>query len=199
MRNETETEAVIDARDYGCELPVTMVEAALSKVKSGVVEILISGDDVLENLKRFARDKSMSAEVEKAGNDWKVKITKGAGNSERRVNDAAPEEIFLVVSSDVLGKEDELGKILIRSFFESMRATGDYPHIIFFVNAGVKLTTVDKDVIPILRELEEKGVKMSSCLTCLKYYGLEAQLKVGAPGSMVQPVGAFKKYKVIWA
>jgi len=128
-----------------------------------------------------------------------VKITKGADAAESKVKGAVAEKIFLVVSSDVLGKEEELGKILIRSFFESMRATGDYPHIIFFVNAGVKLTTVDEEVIPILRELEEKGVKMSSCLTCLKYYGLEAQLKVGAPGSMVQPVGAFKKYKVIWA
>lgn len=79
-----------------------------------------------------------------------------------------------------------------------MRATGDCPHTIFFLNAGVKLTTINAEVIPILKELETKGVKMLSCLTCLKYYGLEAQLQVGSPGSMVQPVGALKKYKIIW-
>jgi selenium metabolism protein YedF len=194
----TESETVIDARDYGCELPVTMAQAALSKVKSGVVEILVSGDDVLENLKHFARENALSADAEKAGNDWKVTITKSGDSAQQQVKDTGPEKIFLVVSSDVLGKEEELGGILIRSFFESMRATGDYPHIIFFVNAGVKLTTLNAEVIPILKVLEEKGVEMLSCLTCLKYYGLEAQLKVGAPGSMVQPVGAIKKHKVIW-
>ncbi len=196
MRNDAED--VIDARDYGCELPVTMTQAALSKVKSGVVEILVSGDDVLDNLKRFARDNSMSVDAEKAGNDWKVKITKGAEIIGKLDKDTVPEKIFLVVSSDVLGKEEELGRILIRSFFESMRATGDHPHIIFFVNAGVKLTTLNEEVIPILGELENKGVEMLSCLTCLKYYGLESQLKVGIPGSMIQPVAAMKKYKVIW-
>lgn len=195
----TETDTVIDARDYGCELPVTMAQAALSKVKSGVVEILVTGEDVLENLKRFARENSMSADVEKTGGDWKVRITKGAELSGKQVGEgSAPQKIFLVVSSDVLGKEEDLGRILIRSFFEAMRATGDLPHTIFFLNAGVKLTTVDNEVVPILKELEQKGVEMSSCLTCLKYYGLESLLKVGVPGSMVQPVGAIKKYKVIW-
>ncbi len=200
MRNDTETvpEAIIDARDYGCELPVTMVQAALSKVKSGVVEILVSGDDVLENLKRFARDNAMSLDAEKAGNDWKVKITKGSVAFREQVKGEAPEKIFLVVSSDVLGKEEDLGRILIRSFFESMRATGEYPHTMFFLNAGVRLTTVNDEIVPILRELEQKGVEMLSCLTCLKYYGLESQLKVGSPGSMVQPVGAITKYKIIW-
>jgi selenium metabolism protein YedF len=196
MRNDAET--VIDARDYGCELPVTMVQAALSKVKSGVVEILVSGEDVLENLKRFARDNALSVDAEKTGSDWKVKITKGSDISESRVEEAAPEKIFLVISSDVLGKEEELGKILIKSFFESMRATGDYPHIIFFLNAGVKLTALDNEVLPILKELQENGVELLSCLTCLKYYGLESQLKAGSPGSMVQPVGAIRKYKMIW-
>lgn len=194
----TETDTVIDAREYGCELPVTMAQAALSKVKSGVVEILVSGDDVLENLKRFARENAMSADAEKTGNDWKVKITKGGGPGQVQAKDTGPEKIFLVVSSDVLGKEEDLGRILIRSFFEAMRATGDFPYVIFFLNAGVKLTTVDNEVIPILKELEQRGVEMSSCLTCLKYYGLESQLQVGVPGSMVQPVGAIKKYKVIW-
>jgi selenium metabolism protein YedF len=111
----------------------------------------------------------------------------------------AEDKIFLVVSTDVLGKEDELGKILIKAFFETMRSTGDYPHTIFFLNAGVRLTTLDVSVIPILKELKENGVEIFSCGTCLKFYGLESQLKVGAVGSILQTVEAMKKYKVVWA
>lgn len=93
----TEPETVIDARDYGCELPVTMAQAALSKVRSGVVEILVAGDDVVENLKRFARENSMNADAEKAGKDWKVTITKGSGSARQQSAVADPGKIFLVV------------------------------------------------------------------------------------------------------
>jgi len=194
---------IIDARDYGCPLPVTMAKAALSKVKSGVVEVLVGGKDALDNLRRFAQGNSMGFEEEQIEDYWKVKITKGASVIEpvpARQAAALPEaKIFLVISTDVLGKEDELGRILIRAFFEAMRATGDYPHTIFFLNAGVRLTTLDENVFPILQELKENGVEIFSCGTCLKFYGLESQLKVGDVGSILQTVEALKKFKVVWA
>lgn len=193
---------IIDARDYGCPLPVTMAKAALSKVKSGEVEVLVAGQDALENLKRFAEGNSMGFEEEKIQDYWKIKITKGKAIESaitQTTASLAEDKIFLVVSTDVLGKEDELGKILIKAFFETMRSTGDYPHTIFFLNAGVRLTTLNESVIPILKELKENGVEIFSCGTCLKFYGLESQLKVGTVGSILQTVEAMKKYKVVWA
>ena len=86
----------------------------------------------------------------------------------------------------------------MKAFFETMLATAVAPQTIFFLNAGVRLTTVEDITIPVLRKLEEIGIKIFSCGTCLKYYGLESRLQVGAPGSMVQAVEAMNQYRVVW-
>ncbi|MGO9137930.1 MAG: sulfurtransferase-like selenium metabolism protein YedF [Syntrophales bacterium] len=191
----------IDARDFGCSLPITMAQAALSKVTVGVIEVLVGGEDVVQNLLEFANSKSMKTEVEKIENHWKVKITKGA------IREAPPEEktepegkgLFLIVSTDAMGKDEALGKILMRSFFVAMKAMENLPHTIFFLNAGVKLTTLEAGIYPVLKELQDNGVAIYSCGTCLKYYGLESELKAGASGSMVQTVEAMTQFrKVAW-
>jgi len=191
----------IDARDFGCSLPITMAQAALSKVTVGVIEVLVGGEDVVQNLLEFADSKSMKTEVEKIENHWKVKITKGA------IREALPEEktepegkgLFLIVGTDAMGKDEALGKILMRSFFTAMKATENLPHTIFFLNAGVKLTTLEADIYPVLKELQDNGVAIYSCGTCLKYYGLESELKAGASGSMVQTIEAMTQFrKVAW-
>jgi selenium metabolism protein YedF len=164
-----------------------MAQAALSKVTVGVIEVLVGGEDVVQNLLEYAKSKSMTAEVEKIENHWKVKITKGA------IREAPPEEktepsgngLFLIVGTDTMGKDEALGIILMRGFFEAMKATEDLPHTIFFLNAGVKLTTIATNIYPVLTELQDKGVEIYSCGTCLKYYGLESELKVGVSGGIL--------------
>jgi selenium metabolism protein YedF len=143
----------------------------------------------------------MTAEVEKIENHWKVKITKGA------IREALPGEktepagkgFFLIVGTDTMGKDEELGKILMKGFFEAMKVTEDLPHTIFFLGAGVKLTTIATNIYPVLKELQDKGVEIYACGTCLRYYGLESELKVGVSGSIVQTVEAMTRFrKVVW-
>ncbi len=105
---------------------------------------------------------------------------------------------FLVVGSDVLGKDEDLGRILIKAFFNTMSLTGAFPHTIFFLNAGVKLTTVDEKIAPILKDLQDMGVNLYSCGTCLKFYELESALRVGKVGSMVQVIEAAENFQVNW-
>ena len=98
-----------------------------------------------------------------------------------------------------MGKEEELGKILMKSYFETMKTYKQIPHTIFFLNAGVKLTTTNADIYPILKEIETMGVEMYSCGTCLKHYGLEAELKVGHRGTTNHIVEGMKDFdKVVW-
>ncbi len=115
---------------------------------------------------------------------------------------ALPKEekgVLLIIGTDILGKEEELGKILMKGFFETMKVTKELPHTIFFLNAGVKLTTVDAEIISILKEIENLGVEIYSCGTCLKYYNLEAELKVGHRGTTNHIVEGIKDFrKVVW-
>jgi hypothetical protein len=80
-----------------------------------------------------------------------------------------------------------------------MKVTKEVPHTIFFLNAGVKLTTVNEEILPVLKELEAIGAEIFSCGTCLKYYDLESALKVGYRGTTNHIVEGLKDFnKVVW-
>ena len=67
-----------------------------------------------------------------------------------------------------------------------------YPKNILLVNSGVKLSTENHDTVGNLKILEEAGVEILSCGTCLDYYGLNENLKVGSVTNMYTIVDIMK-------
>ena len=191
---------IIDARGLGCPKPVIMAEEALSKINEGAIEILIDNESSAEKLKRFATKQGMHVETIKEDTYWKVKIVKGYPCDIASLGSGKEgKDIFLIIGTDTLGKEEELGKILIKGVIETMKVTKELPHTIFFLNAGVKLTTVNNEMVGILKEIEDLGVEIYSCGTCLKYYNLENELKVGHRGTTNQIVEGIRDFKkVVW-
>lgn len=210
---------LIDARGLGCPKPVVMAEEALSKIGEGTLEILVDNEASVKNLSRFASKNGFYSEDSKEDNCWRVKIVKGyvcdiesselkpptqplekGGMGGIESVRALPEkDVLLIIGSDVMGKDEELGKTLMRGFFETMKVYKEAPHTIFFLNAGVKLTTIDNEIAPILKELEKMGVEIFSCGTCLKHYNLESELKVGRRGTTNHIVEGIKDFeKTVW-
>lgn len=191
----------IDARGIPCPKPVLLAEEALSKISEGIVEILVDNEASVGNLSRFATKSGFYSETIQENNYWRVKIVKGYP-CELPIEEAKKEtekDILLIIGSDTMGKEEELGKILMKSFFETIKVTKEIPHTIFFLNAGVKLTTTNEDIIPILKEIEAMGVEIFSCGTCLKHYNLESELKVGYRGTSNHIVEGMKDFKkTVW-
>ncbi|MEK6690322.1 MAG: sulfurtransferase-like selenium metabolism protein YedF [Nitrospirota bacterium] len=198
---------LIDARGLGCPKPVMMAEEEISKIGEGMVDVLVDNEAAVKNLSRFASKNSLYAETEKIDNYWRVRLVKGypyETGSELGVQSSAlkketEKDILLIVGTDALGKEEGLGKILIKGFFETMKVTKEIPHTIFFLNAGVKLTTTDTEIIPLLKDIEAMGVEIYSCGTCLKHYNLEPELKVGHRGTTNHIVEGIKDFKkTVW-
>lgn len=197
---------LIDARGMGCPRPVIMAEEALSAMEEGLVSILVDNEASVKNLARFAAKNNFFSEASKEESCWRVKLVKGYGcgieNSatETAATDRPPEkDLFLIVATDSMGKEEELGKVLIKGFFETIKVTKEIPHTIFFLNAGVKLTTINEDMVPVLKGIEDMGVEIFSCGTCLKHYNLEAGLRVGYRGSTNHIVEGMKDFrKTVW-
>ncbi len=177
---------VIDARGQGCPKPVMMAEEALSRITEGIVEVIVDNAGSADNLERFAKKNALYSETASDINGWHVKIVKGYVCSPATVADKAPKaekNLLLVVGTDTLGKEEELGKILMKAYFETMKAYKQLPHTIFFLNAGVKLSTMNEEIVAVLKDIEAMGVEIYSCGTCLKHYNLESQLRVGHRGT----------------
>ena len=193
---------LIDARGQGCPKPVMMAEEALLKINEGIVEIIVDNEASADNLGLFAKSNAFFSETIKDGKDWRVKIVKGYACAPLASPEKTPKpgkDLLLVVGIDTMGKEEALGNILMRAYFETIKTYKQVPHTIFFLNSGVKLTTTNADIYPILKEIEAMGVEMYSCGTCLKYYGLEAEIKVGHRGSTNHIVEGMKDFdKTVW-
>jgi intracellular sulfur oxidation DsrE/DsrF family protein len=55
-----------------------------------------------------------------------------------------------------------------------------------FINSGVKLTTIDEEGVEAISLLEEKGVEVLSCGTCLEHFNLKDTLAVGKVTNMFE-------------
>lgn len=193
---------VIDARGQCCPKPVMMATDALSRINDGLIEVVVDNEASADNLTWFAKSNALYSEKVQDGRDWRVKIVKG-GASVQSAAKSGPKEtgkhLLIIVSTDTMGKEEELGKILMKGYFETMKAYRQIPHTIIFLNAGVKLTTVNAEIIPVLKDIEAMGVEMYSCGTCLKYYNLESELKVGYRGTTNHVVEGMQDFqKTVW-
>jgi selenium metabolism protein YedF len=197
----------IDARGKACPLPVLMTEEELRKITEGILEVLVDNEESALNVSGYAAQNGMFAETRKEGKDWKVKVVKGYScgtqSPEFKVQSGEAEEkkktLLLIIGTDSLGKDEDLGKTLMKAFFETMKVYKQLPHTLFLLNAGVKLTTVNDGTVGVLKELEAMGVEIYSCGTCLKHYELESKLKVGNRGTTNHIVEGMQDFdKVVW-
>jgi len=92
----------------------------------------------------------------------------------------------------------ELGSNLAKMFFYTLSQEEDLPASILFMNGGVNLPTKDEQVIEHLKVLRDKGVEILVCGTCLDYYGLKDELKIGEISNMYEIAGRmFRASKVV--
>lgn len=89
------------------------------------------------------------------------------------------EPLVILFESDVMGSDVELGRILIRSYIHALADGEPVPRSMIFVNTGVYLTSEGSAVLDDLLCLQERGVQILSCGTCLDFFQLKDDLKAG--------------------
>lgn len=93
---------------------------------------------------------------------------------------------LLQLTKEYMGDGDEvLGRSLLFNYFKIRLTDNNLPKIIVFFNSAVKLVTKDSEILPFLKEIESKGIKLICCTTCLKHFDLFNEIECGTPGSMV--------------
>jgi len=78
--------------------------------------------------------------------------------------------------------------MLIASFLRLLGENEDKPGSLIFWNAGVRLLCQGSQVLEHLKRLEEQGVELLACTTCLEYFELMDKLAVGKPTTMVKSI-----------
>lgn len=95
----------------------------------------------------------------------------------------------ILIQSEVLGRgNDELGELIMSNFIRLLAESPDKPASLVFWNTGVKLVCEGSWALAHLKKLEEQGVAILACSTCLDYFELTDKLKVGQPTNMVKSI-----------
>jgi selenium metabolism protein YedF len=105
-----------------------------------------------------------------------------------------PLRLVLLVAKDEFGQgPPELGWVLMRSFLKALAGSETKPERAIFVNTGVRLTTEGSVVLSDVKALENAGVEILSCATCLDYFDLKEKLSVGKVTNMSDTVAALMR------
>jgi len=95
----------------------------------------------------------------------------------------------LLIQSEGLGRgDDKLGLMLMANFLRLLGDSRDKPSTLVFWNSGVRLLCEHSPVLDHLKRLEEMGIEVLACTTCLEYFDLTDKLKIGKPTTMVKSI-----------
>ena len=197
MSERFEVDAVGDA----CPIPVVKTLKALRGSAAGdTVATTVDNEVAVQNLFKMAKEKGCSATSERiAGDRFVVTIEVGAGVAVASgEEDAVSCEVaelesasgivsgyVVAISSATMGSgSDELGGALMKSFIYALGQQEILPETILFYNGGAKLTVEGSESLEDLKTLEEQGVEIQTCGTCLDYYGIKDKLAIGGVTNM---------------
>lgn len=188
----------IDARKQQCPIPVVRAKKALQELAKGdTLLVLVDNEVAMQNLQKLGKQQQIETSSEQNGNDYQVEFFPAAGQAVQSQETVASceacepmtfsskKKMVVVISSDKMGTgNDELGKVLMKGFIYALAGLDELPEAILFYNGGVQLTCEGSDSLEDLKGLESQGVEILSCGTCLDYYHMKEQLKVGTVTNM---------------
>lgn len=193
-------ETKIDARGMACPKPVILTKKAMDNGRKGEeICVLVDNTIAVENLRKLAASQKADYKFRKKGEkEYEVILTVQQETDEAKVQETVELEncsiktgkkTVVVLSSDKMGEgKEKLGKILIKGFVYALTQLEQLPSAVLFYNSGAFLSCEDSPVLEDLKLLEEEGVEICTCGTCLDFYGLKEKLAVGNVVNMYQIV-----------
>lgn len=190
---------MIDATGKACPMPVMMTKNEIDRGEEAIIT-KVDNNIAVENLKRLAHTTGYTVEVKEENGIYAVALSKECESCKElfdqmeKENGVPSSDYVVFIGSEYIGEgSEELGKNLIRMFFYTLTQGKDLPRSLLFMNGGVKLPTYDQQVIDHLKLLQEQGVEILVCGTCLNYYQITDELKIGIASNMYEITDRMKQ------
>lgn len=171
---------IINVLGKPCPIPVIEAKKALRKTPIGeAVRVLVDNDISRQNLEKMAEGLGCPVSFEKQ-DDGNILVTITNTPAPASVSSGESGGLVVAIGKNTMGQgNDDLGAVLIKAFIYSLTEMDNPPETLLFFNSGIKLTTQGSTVIADLQKLESRGTIVSSCGTCLDFYGLRDDLVIG--------------------
>lgn len=201
----------LDAKGKACPMPVILAKQELDK-GCEILTIAVDNKIAVENLCRLGASRGLAVGIAEDNGVFEVSLisdgtketfyakatdtatqSRSASTAAAQIQPSAGRDCTpsgygyaVFIGKDTLGEgARELGENLMKMAIYTLSQSEDVPAALLFMNSGVKLPAGEEaQVIDSLKELAEKGIEILVCGTCLNYYGLTEQLKVGTVSNM---------------
>jgi selenium metabolism protein YedF len=193
---------IVDAKGQLCPQPIIMTKKALKEIeKDESLKIIVDNEIAFKNVKRFVEDNGMGVSVKQSGAVFEIFINKTAEEDETaniekccEITPCNSGNYVVAFQKDKLGAgSDELGEMLIYGFIGNLSELDNLPKTALFLNSGIHLVTEGSPVLASMKILEEKGVEILTCGTCLDYYDKMDELEVGKVSNMYEIMDKMSK------
>lgn len=182
----------LDAFGKPCPMPLVMMKKELD-AGNQEVSIRVDNETAVKNITRLLKKNGNGYQV--AGITGGFLITVSAAFSPDTVTTPVPPQpsgcidcggYSVFIGKDTVGDGDpELGYSLMKMALFTLNQADIAPMNLLFMNAGVKLVCSDEpQIIDSIKEMMQKGTSVLVCGTCLNFYGITEDLKVGDISNM---------------
>ena len=184
----------LDCRKLYCPVPVVKTKKAIDEGVDSNLSVVVDNIPARDNVRRFAKNQGHEVDItDEGGGVFRLNITVNPAmrKKESVAAVALPSSggFSVFITSDLLGVGDErLGAILMKAFLNTLGDSEPKPDKVIFMNGGVKLVVEGSEVLDSLEALENLGIEIYACGTCLNYYDLLEKRKFGIVSNMYEIV-----------
>ncbi|MFP4285397.1 MAG: sulfurtransferase-like selenium metabolism protein YedF [Desulfovermiculus sp.] len=200
-------EITLQCQGLDCPQPVLKCKETIDISNPDRLIVQVDNEAARENVTRFLRSQNYQVlKVQDKGGIFELTAEpkdrdasaaeKAAGHEDRPQTSPAPgpsahadDAHLVLITSNVIGHGDEeLGHKLMHNFIATLPEMGPSLWRILLLNSGVKLAVEHSPVLDNLKRLEENGVSILVCGTCLDFFNLLEQKQVGQTTNMLDVV-----------
>lgn len=186
---------ILDVKGKKCPLPLIETKKALNEMGTDeVLKVVTDSETSKNNVTRFLSDNNIKSEWSEKDHVYEILINYQDTDLENVeaeaycTTDPLKDTGFVIVfTKNYLGEgSEELGKTLMNGFLDTLIADENFPRKMMFFNAAIFMTLKGSPQEEMLKELEEAGVEILVCGTCLDFYKKTKELAVGKVSNMLE-------------
>ncbi len=189
---------IIDCKGMICPMPLIETRKAIRESSMGDdLQVVVDNETSFNNVSHFLNDNGYVLNYTKDGNAYTISFK--VSKIEPKKEEVRPiienkvsksQNHIIVLNSNKMGiGDDDLGKLLMKGYLNTIDQLEVLPLEIICYNSGVTLAEKGTDSAQTLKKIENQGVKITLCGTCVDFFGLKEKLEVGTISNMLYIAG----------
>lgn len=192
------SEVTLQCQGLPCPQPVLQCKRTVEESAPETIVVHVDNDPAWENTSRYLTSAGYTVTSAPDGNEFVVTAQKKQGANKPAQSPAAPVQnasstgeypVCVFITADEMGTGDsELGQKLMLNFLATLPELGEKLWRIILVNGAVHLAVEGSPALEQLQKMESDGVSILVCGTCLEFFGILSQKRVGETTNMLDVV-----------